>query len=473
MKVGAFVRVTADALTMRASPDSSARKVGRVVDGDRLRIVGGPRTRDGSTWYEVVGPLKEWGPVATSTRTNAWVATSSGSGSRVKVVRAPNTTSLDVLIDDLAIGAVDLVKATQATSTGAPSALPAAFSPSGDKVRDGLRVAYRLDAGLDALTLRVVRASDGASVGSRALPGRSRGRHVYDWDGTLGGKRLPDGAYLIQLVGKAGSTSAAAPAAAMTDPTIDLGAWTASIDTSPPTVSAVTASVTAISPDGDGRQDSTTLKAAAGPGATAWTLRILDRGGDLVRSYQGTGREIKATWDGRAANGARVADGSYLAEVRVDDALGNTATASAPLTVDTVDPEGSVSPVVPGLVGGATSHAFSPDGDGWQDQRACCASSAGSRSGRPSRSATDRAGSSGRRAPRWAPRRASPGRGGIGAGGPSRTAPIACWPRSPMPPGTVPRSAARCASTARRASSVRPPGSSSRRTTTRSRGRPR
>ena len=94
---------------------------------------------------------------------------------------------------------------------------------------------------------------------------------------------------------------------------------------------------------------------------------ILDRGGDLVRSYQGTGREIKATWDGRAANGARVADGSYLAEVRVDDALGNTATASTPLTVDTVDPSGSVSPAVSGLVGGATSRAFSPDGDGWQD----------------------------------------------------------------------------------------------------------
>ena len=368
LKVGSFVRVSADALTMRASPDSSARKVGRVVDGDRLRIVGGPRSRDGSTWYEVIGPLKEWGPVATSARSNVWVATSSGSGSRVRVVRAPNTTSLDVLIDDLAIGAVDLVKATGATSTGTPSALSAAFSPSGDKVRDGLRVAYRLDAGLDALTLRIVRASDGASVGSRALPGRSRGRHVYDWDGTLGGKRLPDGAYLIQLVGKAGSTSAAAPAAAMTDPTVDLGAWTASIDTSPPAVSAVTASVAAISPDGDGHQDSATLKAAAGPGATAWTVRFLDHDGDAVRTYQGTGREIRATWDGRAANGVRVADGRYLAEVRVDDALGNTATASAPLMVDTIDPRGSVSPIVPGLVGGATTDAFSPDGDGWQDR---------------------------------------------------------------------------------------------------------
>ncbi len=368
VKVGAFVRVTADALTMRASPGSSARKVGRVVDGDRLRIVGGPRTRDGSTWYEVVGPLKEWGPVATATRSNVWVATSSGSGSRVKVVRAPNTTSVDVLIDDLAIGAVDLVRATKATSTGTPSTLPAAFSPSGDKVRDGLRVSYRLDAGLDALTLRVVRASDGASVGSRALPGRSRGRHVYDWGGTLGGKRLPDGAYLIQLVGKAGSTSAAAPAAAMTDPTVDLAAWTATIDTSPPTVSAVTASVAAVSPDGDGRQDGSTLKAAAGPGATAWTLRLLDRGGTVVRTYQGTGREIRATWDGRTASGARVADGAYLAEARVDDALGNTATATVSLTVDTVDPSGSVLPVVPGFVGGATSHAFSPDGDGWQDR---------------------------------------------------------------------------------------------------------
>ena len=368
LKVGSFVRVTAHALTMRASPDSSARKVGRVVLGDRLRIVGGPRSRDGSIWYKVVGPLKEWGPVAMSTRSNVWVATSSGSSARVKVVRAPNTTSLDVLIDDLAIGAVDLVRATRARATGTPSAMSAAFSPSGDRVRDGLRVAYRLDARLDALTLRVIRASDGASVGSRALPGRSRGRHVYDWDGTLGGKRLPDGAYLIQLVGKAGSTSAAAPAAAMTDPTVDLGAWTATIDTSPPTVSAVSASATAISPDGDGRQDGTTLRAVAGPGATAWMVRLLDHRGSLVRTFQGSGRQIKANWDGRTANGSHVADGRYLAEVRVDDVLGNTATATAPLAVDTVDPRGSVSPIVPGLVAGATSHAFSPDGDGWQDR---------------------------------------------------------------------------------------------------------
>ena len=125
LKVGSFVQVTAASLIMRASPDTSARKVGKVAQGARLRIVGGPRSRDGFTWHQVVGPLKEWGPVATSTRSGAWIATKSGSGSRVKVIRAPNTTTLDVLVDDLAIGAVEVVKATRATSTGAPSTLAA------------------------------------------------------------------------------------------------------------------------------------------------------------------------------------------------------------------------------------------------------------------------------------------------------------------------------------------------------------
>ncbi|MET1231553.1 MAG: FlgD immunoglobulin-like domain containing protein [Candidatus Limnocylindrales bacterium] len=367
LRSGSFVRVTAASLTMRAAPNTSARKVGKAAEGARLRIVGGPRSKDGYTWHKVVGPLKEWGPVATSTRSGAWVATRSGSGAQVKVVPAPNTTTLDVLVDDLGIGAVDTIRATKATSAGRPSTLPAAFSPSGDKARDGLRIAYRLDASLDALTLRILRQADGAPVGSRALPGRARGRHVFDWDGTLHGKRLPDGAYLVQLVGKRGSTSASAPAASMTDPTFDAGAWTTIVDTSAPTVSGPDAAPPAFSPDGDGRQDGTTIKAAAGPGATAWSVRILAVDGDPVRTFEGRGREIKATWNGRTAGGARVPNGRYRVEVRVDDALGNTATVSGSIVVDTTDPTGAVVPAVPGLVAGATSRAFSPDGDRWQD----------------------------------------------------------------------------------------------------------
>ena len=204
----------------------------------------------------------------------------------MKVVPAPNSTTLDVLVDDLAIGAVDAVKATKASSTGSPSTLAAAFSPGGDKVRDGLRVAYRLDAAVDALTLKVLRADDGASMGSRAMPGRARGKHVWDWDGTIGGKRLPDGAYLVQLVAKDGSTTASAPAAAMTDPTFDVAAWTATIDTSAPTISDLAAGSGALSPDGDDRQDTLGLKAKAGPGAVAWSVRILAGNGDVVRDVR-------------------------------------------------------------------------------------------------------------------------------------------------------------------------------------------
>ena len=279
-------------LAMRASPDTSARKVGTVAEGSRLRIVGGPRSRDGYTWHQVVGPLKEWGPVSTSTRSGAWVATGSPTGSRVRLVRAPNTTTLDVLVDDLAIGAVDVVKATRATSTGSPSTLPAAFSPSGDRVRDGLRIAYRLDAAVDALTLRVSGPAMAGSVGSRSLPGRARGRHLFDWDGTLGGKRLPDGVYRVQLVARLGSTTASAPAASMTDPTFDVTAWTATIDTSPPVISALSVSAPAFSPDGDERQDTVTFRSSAGPGAVGWLLRIVARDGQVVRGFEGTGRDI-------------------------------------------------------------------------------------------------------------------------------------------------------------------------------------
>ncbi len=87
----------------------------------------------------------------------------------------------------------------------------------------------------------------------------------------------------------------------------------------------------------------------------------------MRRSFEGTGRSIAATWNGRDEGGARVSDGTYQVELRVDDALGNTATSSRSIVVDTVDPTGSVAPVVQGLVDGATSRAFSPDGDRWQD----------------------------------------------------------------------------------------------------------
>ena len=242
----------------------------------------------------------------------------------------------------------------------------------------------------------MLRAADGRPVGSRSLPGRARGRHVFDWDGAIGGRRLPDGAYLVQLVGRRGTTTGHAPTAAMTDPTFDVAAWTATIDTLAPTVSAIAASHAAVSPDGDDRQDTVTLKATAGPGAATWALHIRARNGDVVRSFEGTGREIKATWNGRDVKGARAPDGTYQAEVRVDDALGNTAAVTRSLVVDTADPTGSVQAVVPGLVAGATSHAFSPDGDRWQDAVVLRVSAGEPVAGELSRCAIGRAGPSGR-----------------------------------------------------------------------------
>jgi spore germination protein YaaH/flagellar hook assembly protein FlgD len=319
---GGFGRVRVDGLSARVSPDTSALKVATFSAGQIVAILGGPIGADGYTWYKVAGPLSEWNSVA-FTRSGIWVPVRSASASFVGATQAPSATGIDAGIDPLRIGSAGV-------------AGPAAFSPDRNGSGDTLHLAWRNHLRLDSIALRVYRL-DGSLVGTRKLAHAGAGDQAYDWDGSLAGVgRVPDGRYVLQLVGTAGSRTYSAPSARPVTP-IQVGLYSAVIDRVPPPVTAASASGARISPNGDGRFERLTFALSATSGA-AWDLSIARltgaTAGPAVRTVTGTGGRALFTWDGRANGGALVPDGTYRVTLRVADAAGNRSARAWTVVVD-------------------------------------------------------------------------------------------------------------------------------------------
>jgi hypothetical protein len=66
--VGGFGRVAVETLTMRSGPSTASPAVATLARNDLLAVTGGPHSAEGYTWYQVTGPLSEWGPVSGSDR---------------------------------------------------------------------------------------------------------------------------------------------------------------------------------------------------------------------------------------------------------------------------------------------------------------------------------------------------------------------------------------------------------------------
>jgi hypothetical protein len=71
--VGGFGKVATDGLAFRTGPGTDATKLGSLDAGTILAITSGPVSADGYSWYEVVQPIREWGPV-TFVERGVWVA---------------------------------------------------------------------------------------------------------------------------------------------------------------------------------------------------------------------------------------------------------------------------------------------------------------------------------------------------------------------------------------------------------------
>jgi spore germination protein YaaH/flagellar hook assembly protein FlgD len=366
LSAGGFATVKVDTLTMRGGPSVTADSLGNLAAGDLVTLTGGPVEADGYTWYQAAGPLREWGNVAWTTQQGMWIAAGDGTEQYITAAQSPNATTIDADIIRLGAGAVHEASLTSATSTGTSTSGIRAFSPNGDGTLDALRLTYTLTRPLDTLALRAYRLSSRALVGEVPLPGVGAGARAYDWDGTVGGTRLPDGPYVIQLVGVRDGANSAAPAANMTDRILNVANFTVTVDTTGPSIGTIGRAPARFSPNGDGSKDTTRITASATGGSTRWTVEIFEDA-SLLRRFHGTGGAVAATWNGRRTDGTRVPDGTYGVRVTAVDALANRSSRATQVVVDTVAPTGSVRTVVPGLPSGSTTYSFSPDGDGSAD----------------------------------------------------------------------------------------------------------
>jgi peptidoglycan/xylan/chitin deacetylase (PgdA/CDA1 family) len=115
-----------------------------------------------------------------------------------------------------------------------------------------------------------------------------------------------------------------------------------------PTVS-VTISDGAFSPNGDGREDQTTIHVATSADATV-EVSVVDQAGLMRRTWTTTG-SADVVWDGLDEGGTVVPDDRYTVRAVASDPVGST-TATVQVTVDTRSPDAAVFRVRPSrLVG--------------------------------------------------------------------------------------------------------------------------
>jgi spore germination protein YaaH len=195
--VGGFATVATDGLRMRTSPSTGAGVMTTLSDGDALQVIGGPRTGEGYTWYQVAGPIRQWGTVD-AIQAGGWVAASGNGGTNVVPRRPVFATRIEAGMTGLRL------------ANGGARVL----TPNGDGKQDTLPIAWTNRRSFDNVVLRVFRAN-GTLAGTDVLgAGKAEsGPQSYQWDGRLGGSIVPAGAYAIQLQGVAGSTTFSVPSA--------------------------------------------------------------------------------------------------------------------------------------------------------------------------------------------------------------------------------------------------------------------
>ncbi|HEY5435545.1 MAG TPA: glycosyl hydrolase family 18 protein, partial [Candidatus Limnocylindrales bacterium] len=224
--VGGFGRVAADGLAYRTGPDTSAGKLGTLSAGTIVAFTRGPVSADGYTWYEVTQPIAEWSPVSFVER-GVWLAVNSSTTTYVTAYRAPNSTAVDAGLTGLDFGT-----GASAVGTASSAVSRRQLSPNGDGFEDGLRLRWTNSRAFDTMLLNVYRL-DGTLVGSRAVAALAAGARTWDWDGRAGASVVPDGRYVLQLVGTAAGRTYRAPSNRPVT-TAQVAAYAVTVDTTHP-----------------------------------------------------------------------------------------------------------------------------------------------------------------------------------------------------------------------------------------------
>ena len=203
-----FVSVQAASVSERASPYSTATVVDTAPAGTILQVIGGPATSsDGLTWYQVTGPFTELNAVQ-PLFPGLWVAVTDGTTNWVVPATPPNSTVVSAGIAGYSVGTPGMLPSGTGIDRGK------VFSPDGDGIRDTMPLSWTDTTAFDDVTLTLYRA-DGTVAGTIDLGAHDAGAQSYTWNGTLDGATpLPDGQYMVQVVGTAGGTTYYAPSPA-------------------------------------------------------------------------------------------------------------------------------------------------------------------------------------------------------------------------------------------------------------------
>jgi spore germination protein YaaH len=214
------------AISERASPSSSATAIQSVPAGGILQIIGGPSVDAGGvTWYQVTGPFSELDSLA-PLFPGLWVAVTDGTTNWALPITAPNTTAVDSGIASYRLGTPGLMPSSTGLDRGK------VFSPDGDGIRDTLPLTWTNMVAMDSITLTIY-AQDGSVVRTIPFGAQAAGPQSFTWDGTSDGTTvLPDGSYILQLTGVAGSTTYYDPTPAPFEPS-QFTSVAAVIDTTP------------------------------------------------------------------------------------------------------------------------------------------------------------------------------------------------------------------------------------------------
>src|SRR5262249_46834879 len=109
-----------------------------------------------------------------------------------------------------------------------------------------------------------------------------------------------------------------------------------------PTITAVSVTPAAFSPNGDGVNDTTTISYTLSEASTV-TIKIYNSSNVLVRTLVNGSSRLAGinlqTWDGKNDSSVVVPNGTYIYRIEATDAAGNAAMLqSATLTVDSTPP---------------------------------------------------------------------------------------------------------------------------------------
>ena len=223
-------------------------------------------------------------------------------------IETPGATAAEGVLAATAAGALAV--------TGA-RAQPATITPNGDGQDDAATISYTLGANANVeVTVMDASGTTVAELEPKQWRRASARTIVFD------GRSLPDGAYVVHVTANAtgGRTAAADVPVVLTR-----------------TLGRIALASPAMTPNGDGRDDTLSLTVPLTAPA-GLTVRILRDGRWVATPFEGTlgpGSQV-VTWDGRKRLGP-ARDGSYVAAVEVVDAVG-AATIEIPFVLDATAP---------------------------------------------------------------------------------------------------------------------------------------